>query len=112
MAEFPDVTGFSKRNLEQIRSWYLFWSEKSRIAKQPASQKIAQQPVSQFKNEKGKQVVALITQIPWGHNLIIISKCKTKKEALFYTKKLPDELKSALPDIKEIEAELNMISDD
>jgi len=28
MAEFPDVTGFSKRNLEQIRSWYLFWSEK------------------------------------------------------------------------------------
>ena len=27
MAEFPNVKGFSKRNLEQIRRWYLFWNK-------------------------------------------------------------------------------------
>ncbi|WP_353801550.1 DUF1016 N-terminal domain-containing protein, partial [Shigella sonnei] len=25
MAEFPQMKGFSKRNLEHIRRWYLFW---------------------------------------------------------------------------------------
>ena len=36
--EFPDVKGFSKRNLEQVRRWYGFWSEETAIAKQAASQ--------------------------------------------------------------------------
>lgn len=27
MAEFPDIKGFSKRNLERIRMWYLFYSQ-------------------------------------------------------------------------------------
>jgi len=56
MAEFPEMKGFSKRNLEQIRKWYQFWS---------AASEIAQQPVSQ------------LTQIPWGHNLKIIAQCQS-----------------------------------
>jgi predicted nuclease of restriction endonuclease-like (RecB) superfamily len=63
MAEFPDMKGFSKRNLEQIRKWYLFWSEVSVIAQQPVSQ---------------------LTQIPWGHNLKIIAKCQSVEEAMYY----------------------------
>jgi predicted nuclease of restriction endonuclease-like (RecB) superfamily len=70
MAEFPNVKGFSKRNLEQIRRWYLFWNEHLQIAKQPAT-----------------QILNLITQIPWWHNVIIISKCRTYEEALFYVRK-------------------------
>ncbi len=70
MSEFPDVKGFSKRNLEQIRRWYVFWDEKSQFAKQPAT-----------------QITNLITQIPWWHNVIIISKCKAYEEALFYIQK-------------------------
>ncbi len=27
MAEFPDMKGFSRRNLEHIRRWYLFYAE-------------------------------------------------------------------------------------
>ena len=38
MNEFPGVSGFSKRNLEQMRRWVTFWSQLPRIAKQPASQ--------------------------------------------------------------------------
>ncbi|MDD5277493.1 MAG: DUF1016 N-terminal domain-containing protein [Methylovulum sp.] len=63
MAEFPDAKGFSKRNLEQIRKWYRFWSANPAIAKQP---------------------VAQCWQIPWSHNLKIISHCQNTKEALYY----------------------------
>ena len=63
MSEFPDMKGFSKRNLEQIRKWYLFYSEDLKFAKQPATQ---------------------LFHIPWWHNVIIASKCKTVDEAIFY----------------------------
>jgi len=61
--EFPDVKGFSKRNLEQIRRWYLFWIQDEAIAKQAASQ---------------------LTQIPWWHNVVIVSKCQSTEEASYY----------------------------
>lgn len=62
-AEFPGMQGFSKRNLELMRQWYRFWSVEPAIAKQ------------------------LVSQIPWGHNLVIISKIKNAEEALFYVQK-------------------------
>jgi len=70
MNEFPEVKGFSKRNLEQIRRWYLFWNDYIQIAQQPAS-----------------QILNFITQIPWWHNVVIISKCQNPEQALFYVKK-------------------------
>lgn len=63
MSEFPDMKGFSERNLKYIRQWFLFYGKDKAIGQQP---------------------VAQITQIPWGHNIAIISKCKNIKEALFY----------------------------
>jgi predicted nuclease of restriction endonuclease-like (RecB) superfamily len=63
MQEFPDMKGFSKRNLEQIRRWYSFWSTTPEIAKQAASQLFA---------------------IPWWHNVVILSKCQSHAEALYY----------------------------
>lgn len=73
--EFPDMKGFSHRNIKYIKQWYLFYSN--------------------IENEKGQQAVALLentivaqlTQIPWGHNIHIISKSKNTKEALFYVNK-------------------------
>ncbi|MDP8171459.1 PDDEXK nuclease domain-containing protein [Pasteurella skyensis] len=67
-AEFPDVKGFSYRNLRAIKQWVEFW----------------QQLVAKLDNEIGKQVVSQLTQIPWGHNIAIIQKCKNSDEALFY----------------------------
>ena len=82
MAEFPDMKGFSRRNLDQIRRWYLFYAESfahcgancSTIAKQPASQLVP-------------QVVAKLFQIPWWHNVVIVSKCADVEEALYYVAK-------------------------
>jgi predicted nuclease of restriction endonuclease-like (RecB) superfamily len=59
---FPDINGFSRRNLYAIRQWYLFYSTMSEFVPQP------------------------VAQIPWGHNRLIISKVKNTKEALFYAK--------------------------
>jgi predicted nuclease of restriction endonuclease-like (RecB) superfamily len=70
-AEFPEMKGFSKRNLEQIRRWYSFWSAHQELAKQPASQ-------------IGQQIAARITQIPWWHNVVIVSKCQSLREAEYY----------------------------
>jgi len=49
--EFPDMKGFSKRNLELMRKWYKYYSNENQITKQV---------VSQFRNN--------IFQIPWEHN--------------------------------------------
>ena len=70
-SEFPNVKGFSKSNLEYIRRWVLFYSNNG---------------TSCAINEKVKmaQLVPLLTTIPWGHNRVIISKCKDTQEALFY----------------------------
>jgi len=62
MREFPEVTGFSERNLKYIRQWREFWQAAS----------------------IGQQAVAQLTTIPWGHNLAILSKCKQHDEATFY----------------------------
>jgi predicted nuclease of restriction endonuclease-like (RecB) superfamily len=63
MATFPYMKGFSKRNLEQIRRWFCYWNDESAIA---------------------KQAVAQLVQIPWGHNIQIITKCQTMEEAVYY----------------------------
>ncbi len=68
------MKGFSRRNLELIRQWYLFYS-RSLIP--------SHQPVDLI----AKQVVSQLKQIPWGHNIAIIAKCKNIQEALFYVQK-------------------------
>lgn len=84
ISEFPDMKGFSLSNLKYIKQWYLFYSGGKVISQQPVGQ-ITKHPVSQSQdNAIGQQPVAQITQIPWGHNIVIISKCKNIKESLFY----------------------------
>ncbi|WP_052913163.1 MULTISPECIES: DUF1016 N-terminal domain-containing protein [unclassified Marinitoga] len=65
ISEFPDVKAFSRRNLMYIQKRYLFYSGDKKLV---------------------QQAVALITKIPWEHNLAIISKYKNPKEALFICK--------------------------
>jgi len=74
MIEFPDMKGFSYRNLRLIKQWYLFYSN-------------WQQVVAKLEIENTKQVVSQLTQIPWGHNIHIVTKAKDTTEALFYVNK-------------------------
>ena len=56
---FPDMKGFSRRNLLYMRSFAEQW------------------PDAEF-------VQQAVAQIPWGHNILIITKCGTLAEARFY----------------------------
>lgn len=81
--EFPDMKGFSKRNLELMRQWYLFWADGDAFVQGTLAQSvIGQQAVGQLVITK-----QLATQIPWWHNVVIISKIKNHEEALFYVQK-------------------------
>ncbi len=88
-SEFPDMKGFSRRNLELMRQWYRFWSGPNAITQQAVSQldksAIGLQPVAQLENALFAQ--QLVAQIPWGHNLVIISKINEQDEALSYVQK-------------------------
>jgi len=58
--EFPQMKGFSRRNLYAMSQWYRFWAKNYQFVPQP------------------------VAQIPWSHNRVIISKVKNLEEAEFY----------------------------
>ncbi|MFN3639535.1 MAG: YhcG family protein [Flavobacterium sp.] len=74
---FPDISGFSRTNLFNIRKFYIFYSENS-----------VQQAVGLVEIDSVQQVVGLkeLILIPWGHQVLILEKTKTKEEAFFYIK--------------------------
>ena len=98
-AEFPEVKGFSRRNLFYAKRFVDFWSkselvqqavaliEKDRTVQQAVAQnpkKRLPQTVAQFGQQPVDQIPAFLSTIPWGHHLQIITKCKNIEEALFY----------------------------
>lgn len=58
--EFPEMKGFSRRNIYAMRQWYKFYAEKYPF------------------------VPRFVAQLPWGHNRLIVSKAKSMEEAEFY----------------------------
>jgi predicted nuclease of restriction endonuclease-like (RecB) superfamily len=58
-AEFPGITGFSRRNMFYMRDFYLLYHRDERV-----------QP--------------LVAQIGWSHNLVILERCKGSLEREFY----------------------------
>jgi predicted nuclease of restriction endonuclease-like (RecB) superfamily len=58
--EFPDTTGFSPRNLWNMKNFYEFYA---------------------LADEKVQRSVALL---PWRHNILIMSKAKSLAEAIYY----------------------------
>jgi DNA-binding GntR family transcriptional regulator len=53
---------FSLSDIKYIHQWYLFYTATPQI---------------------GQQAVGQLTQIPWGRNLKIVSKCRSIDEALY-----------------------------
>jgi len=62
--EFPDTTGFSPRNLWNMKNFYEFYA---------------------LADEKVQQLAALL---PWMHNVLIITKVKSLEEAVYYLKEV------------------------
>ncbi len=62
-AEFPDMTGFSRTNLYNMRRVYLAWEGGGEIVQQ------------------------LVGQIPWGHHVALVSKLEQPAERAWYLAK-------------------------
>ena len=117
---FPSETGFSVTNLKYMKRWYAFYSERVTIRHQAGDEfgialafktgdnqdvEIRQQVVDELEtanrqqavDEKGKQVVGQLQfpdtfgLIPWGCHIMIISKCQSLDEAMFYINKVVEE---------------------
>lgn len=91
LAEFPNMKGFSYRNLKYIRQWYQFYNERIIIGQQAVAQfgdKNLQQPVVQINEET-------FFSVPWGH-----------------PKLMPENIQRHLPTIEDIEATLSDSFDD
>ena len=72
-----------------MRQWYQFWKKA-----------IGQQAVAQLENS--------IFSIPWGHNIVIISKCKNIETALFYVNKTIENGYSRAVLVHQIESGLHL----
>ena len=91
--EFPALQGFSLRNIHYMKKWVLFYSNSQHSV-----------------DEIVQQLVAQIFQIPWGHNIHIISKAKNIDEALFYISKTIENNYSRAQLVEQMSKELYLRS--
>jgi predicted nuclease of restriction endonuclease-like (RecB) superfamily len=104
-AAFPDMSGFSPRNLRDMKRFYLAYSD-AEFWRQPVARFNAISPKSEIwrqavaklgSDEKRPQPVAkldqsnplqflqqLVAEIPWGHHLLILNKLTAPEARLWY----------------------------
>ena len=92
--EFPHISGFSARNLWNMRRLVAAYSNSEVLAQ--AMQEIGnleedailQQPVAELENDRTEQAAEflqqLVAEIPWGHNLLILNKISDFDARLYY----------------------------
>jgi predicted nuclease of restriction endonuclease-like (RecB) superfamily len=61
--EFPGITGFSPLNVWRMRAFYLAWTADLKNLSQP------------------------VTEIPWGHNIVLIHKVRDPVTRVWYARK-------------------------
>jgi len=104
-AAFPNAKGFSARNLWFMKQWYSFYALKNEAAglievlenNVDASGIKLKQVASEIKEQKLKQTdsemlfPAIFGYVPWMHHVLIIQKCRSVEEALFYIRRTVEE---------------------
>lgn len=109
-AIFPDVRGFSVRNLYYMKEWYEFYmadDEHKQILHQLGAKlqeaenknpiKLHQLGAEIYSEDKISDILEnngmlpIFGIVPWKHHLVITSKCKSIKEAFYYIARIIDE---------------------
>ena len=104
-AEFPNAKGFSARNLWFMKQWYSFYALKeetalliediesgvraSGIKLNQVGSEIQEQKLNQAGSEM--PFPTIFAYVPWKHHVLIMQKCKTIEEALFYVRRTVEE---------------------
>ncbi len=69
---FPQQNGFSVTNLKYMKRWYKFYTQTDEIRHQLGDE---------------LEIPSDFSLVPWKHHVLIFTKCKNVKEALFYISK-------------------------
>jgi predicted nuclease of restriction endonuclease-like (RecB) superfamily len=92
--EFPGVSGFSPQNIWYMRAFYLGWTDDVRNL---------QQPVGELDGQNLPQPVA---EIPWGHNIQLITKLRSPGVRLWYARQTFEHGWSRAVLVHQIESDL------
>jgi len=87
-AAFPDMSGFSSRNLRDMKRFYLAYSDaefwRQAVAKLDSDKK-RPQPMAKLDQSEALQFLQqLVAVIPWGHHLLILNKLTAPEARLWY----------------------------
>ena len=99
-AEFPGAKGFSARNLWWMKQWYSFYTNAINgqlLAEVELHADISEPKLNQLGSEikewklnrDGSEIAfpPIFAYVPWRHHVLIMQKCKSVEEALFYIRK-------------------------
>lgn len=75
---FPEVGGFSAKNLRYCRAFFRFYGDAAIW-----QQAVAKMGAAPWGGADG-ELAALLARIPWGHHIQIFTKCQRVDEARFY----------------------------
>jgi len=73
---FPDLEGFSPRNIWRMRAFFLAWS-------MPPS-KLTQAVSVNRGRQAAKKLPQAVSEIPWGHNILLLQKLERADDRLWY----------------------------
>ena len=85
--EFPAVAGFSAGNIWRMRAFFLAYPsgkpELAQAVREVGAKAILAQPARELADAILKQPVS---EIPWGHNIVLLQKLKDRAERLWYAR--------------------------
>lgn len=109
-AAYPDIKGFSSRNLWYMKQWYLFYMGSPSLTGKLHQLGAELQSIENQNPIKLHQLGAEIASpnrvtaiidnggmlpvfgvVPWKHHLLIVSKCESMDEAFYYLQRVIDE---------------------
>jgi predicted nuclease of restriction endonuclease-like (RecB) superfamily len=73
---FPDIEGFSPRNIWRMRAFFLAWAATPEKLTQAVSESGAKLSIIKLPQA--------VSEIPWGHNIVLMQQCKRPDERLWY----------------------------
>jgi predicted nuclease of restriction endonuclease-like (RecB) superfamily len=92
--EFPNVKGFSSRNIWRMRAFYLAYTEDVKKFAQAVPESSSKDLAELVLGLDGVDLPQAVAEIPWGHNLTIINKIKDEKQ-----RKLKKQIKANLEEL-------------
>ena len=81
--DFPEIKGFSERNIGRMKTFYKEYTFlQEAVVQNPNGDNTGSnlpQPVAKL-----DKIFKIVTELPWGHNFILIEKIKDRQKRLWY----------------------------